>query len=118
MPSLDNHPPQESLVQHFPTTQFDDLKERVNQLMAARHAHTQLSHTHAPHQSCSYCYHHSHWIDDCPFLNHYMTEANKFVHENAQTTTIVISEEKFVNKVEEKEEQSEPLPIPNLSNDN
>jgi hypothetical protein len=117
MPSSDNHPPQESLVQHFPTTQFDDLEETVNQLMAARHAHTQLSHTHTPHQSCSYCYHHSHRIDDCPFLNHYVTEANKFVHENAQTTTIVISEEKFVNKVEEKEEQNEPLPIPNLSND-
>jgi hypothetical protein len=60
MPSSYNHPPQESLVQHFPTAHFDDLEERVNQLMATRHAHTQLSHTHAPHQSCSYCYHPSH----------------------------------------------------------
>jgi hypothetical protein len=40
MPSLYNHPPQESLVQHFPTTHVDDLEERVNQLMEARHAHT------------------------------------------------------------------------------
>jgi hypothetical protein len=44
-----NHPPQESLVQHFPTAHIDDLEERVNQLIAARHAHTQLSHTQAPH---------------------------------------------------------------------
>jgi hypothetical protein len=40
LPSSYNHHPQESLVQHFPTTHFDDLKERVNQFMAARHAHT------------------------------------------------------------------------------
>ena len=40
MPSSYIHPPRESLVQHFPTAHFDDLKERVNQLMAARHAHT------------------------------------------------------------------------------
>jgi hypothetical protein len=44
-----NHLPQESLVQHFPTANIDDFEERVNQLMAIRHAHTQLSHTHAPH---------------------------------------------------------------------
>jgi hypothetical protein len=36
MPSLYNHPPQESLVQHFPSAHFDDLEERVNQLMVAR----------------------------------------------------------------------------------
>jgi hypothetical protein len=47
MPSSYNHPPQESLVQHFPTAHFDDLEERVNQLMAARHAHTQPPHTYA-----------------------------------------------------------------------
>jgi hypothetical protein len=104
MPSSYIHHSQESLVQQFPTTHFDDLKERVNQLMAARYAHTQLSHTHAPNQSCSYYYHHSHRIDDCPFLNHYMTEANKSVHENAQTTTILVSEEKAVNKVEKNHE--------------
>jgi hypothetical protein len=52
LPSSYNHPPQELLVQHFPTAKFDDLEERVNQLMAIKHAHTQLSHTHAPHQSC------------------------------------------------------------------
>jgi hypothetical protein len=52
-----NHPPQESLVQHFLTANFNDLEERVNQLMAARHAHAQLSHTHVSHQSCSFCYH-------------------------------------------------------------
>jgi hypothetical protein len=40
LPSSYNHPPQGSLVQHFPTANFDDLEERVNQLMAARHAHT------------------------------------------------------------------------------
>jgi hypothetical protein len=40
LPSSYNHPPQESLVQHFPTAHFDDLEERVNQFMAARHAHT------------------------------------------------------------------------------
>jgi hypothetical protein len=55
-----NHPPQESLEQHFPTAHIDDFEERANQLMAARHAHTQLSHTHIPHQLCEYCYHHSH----------------------------------------------------------
>jgi hypothetical protein len=52
MPSSYNHPPQESLVQHFPTAHIDDLEERVNQLMATRHAHTQPSHTHSPYQSC------------------------------------------------------------------
>jgi hypothetical protein len=117
MPSSCKHPPQESLVQHFSTTHFNDLEERVNQLMVARHAHTQLSHTHTPHQSCSYCYHPSHWIDDCPFLNHYVTEANKSAHENAQTTTILVSEDKVVNKVEEKEQQIEPPPNANWSND-
>jgi hypothetical protein len=40
LPSPYNHPPQESLVQHFPAANFDDLEERVNQLMVARHAHT------------------------------------------------------------------------------
>jgi hypothetical protein len=49
MPLAYNHPPQESLVQHFPTIHFDDLEERVNQLMVARYAHTQLSHTHVLH---------------------------------------------------------------------
>jgi hypothetical protein len=38
MPSSYNHPPQESLVQHFPTTHIDDLEERANQLMAVRHS--------------------------------------------------------------------------------
>jgi hypothetical protein len=117
MPSSYNHPPQELLVQHFPITHVNDLKERVNQIMAARHAHTQPSHTHAPHQSCSFCYHLSHRIDDCPFINHYMIEANEFAHGHAQTTTILVSEEKAVNKVEEKEEQIEPPPTPNSSND-
>jgi hypothetical protein len=56
LPSSSNHPPQESLVQHFPTAHVNDFEGRVNQLMAARHAHTQLSHTHTPHQSCEYCY--------------------------------------------------------------
>jgi hypothetical protein len=103
-------------VQHFSTAHIDDLEERVNQLMAARHAHTQLSHTHASHQSCSYCYHLSHQIDDCPFFNHYVIETNKSTHEHAQTTTILVSEEKFDNKEEEKEEQIESPPIPILSN--
>ena len=85
MPSLYNHPPQESLVQHFPTAHIDDLEERVNQLMAARHAHTQSPHTYAPHQSCSFYYHHSHQ-DDCPFISHYVIEANKSAHEHVQTT--------------------------------
>ena len=49
MPSSYNHPPQESLVQHFPTTHIDDLEERSNQLMAARRAHTQPPHIQAPH---------------------------------------------------------------------
>ena len=116
MPSSYNHPPQESLVKHFPTAHFNDLEERMNQLMAAKHAHNQLSHAHAPHQSCSYCHHPSHRIDDCPFLNHYVTEVNKSAHENAQTTTILVSEEKAVKKVEENQEQIEPPPTPNLSN--
>ena len=46
-----------------------------------------------------------------------MIEANKSAHEHAQTSTILVSEEKAVTKVEEKEEQIEPPPIPNLSND-
>jgi hypothetical protein len=86
MPSLYNHPPQESLVLHFSTAHFDDLEERVNQLMAARHAHTQPPHTYAPHQSCSFCYHPSHQ-DDCPFISHYMIETNKSAYEHTQTTT-------------------------------
>ena len=73
MSSSYNHPSQESLVQHFPIAHFDDLEERVNQLMEARHAHTQAPHTYAPYQSCSFCYHPSHWID-YPFINHYMIE--------------------------------------------
>jgi hypothetical protein len=81
-----NHPPQKSLMQHFPTTNFDDLEERVNQLMAARHTHTQPPHTYAPHQSCSFCYHPSHQ-DDCPFISHYVIKANKSAHEHVQTTT-------------------------------
>jgi hypothetical protein len=87
------HPPQESLEQHFPTAHVDDLEERSNQLMAARHAHTQLSHTLTPHQSCEYCYHHSHQFDDCPFINYYMTEVDKYALDNAQTTTILVDEE-------------------------
>jgi hypothetical protein len=46
-----------------------------------------------------------------------VSETNKSAHKHAQTTTILVSEEKAVNKVEEKEEQIEPPPIPNLSND-
>jgi hypothetical protein len=87
------HPPQESLEQHFPTAHVDDLEERANQTMTARHAHTQLSHTHTPHQSCEYCYHHSHQFDDCPFINYYMTEVDKYALDNAQTTTILVDEE-------------------------
>jgi hypothetical protein len=94
LPSSYNHPPQESLVQHFSTANFKDLEERVNQLMIARYAHTQLSQTHAPHQSCEYCYHHSHGFDDCPFIYHYVTEANKSAHKNAQITTKLVSEKK------------------------
>jgi hypothetical protein len=116
MPLSYNHPPQEPLVQHFSTAYIDDLEERMNQLMAARHAHTQPPHTYAPHQSCSFCYHPSHQ-DDCPFISHYMIEANKSTHDHAQTTTILVSEEKVVNKVEEKEEQIEPPQNSNLSNE-
>jgi hypothetical protein len=49
MLSLYNHPPQEPLVQHFPTTHIDDLEEMVNQLMTGRHAHAQPPHTYVPH---------------------------------------------------------------------
>jgi hypothetical protein len=115
MPSSYNHISQESLVQYFPTAHMNDLEERVNQLVAARHAYTQPYH--APHQSCSYCYDHSHQIDDCPFINQYVIEANKSAHEHAQTTTILVCEEKAINKVEEKKEQIEPPPTPNLFND-
>jgi hypothetical protein len=118
LPSPYNHPPQESLMQHFPTAHIDDLEKRANQLMAARHAHTQPPHTHAPHQSCEYCYHPSHQFDDCPFIYHHMTKANKSAHENAQTTTKLVSEEKAVNMEEEKEEQVEQFePLPNPFND-
>jgi hypothetical protein len=44
-------------------------------------------------------------------------EANKSTHEHAQTTTILVSEEKAVNKVEEKEEQIEPMQNSNMSNE-
>jgi hypothetical protein len=46
-----------------------------------------------------------------------MIEANKSTHEHAQTTTILVSEKKVVNKVKEKDEQIEIPPNPNLSND-
>jgi hypothetical protein len=104
-------------VQHFSITHIDDLKETANQLMAARCAHTQPPHTHAHHQSCEYCYHPSHGFDDCPFYIHYVTQINESAHENAQTTTKLVSEEKAVSKVEEKDEQFEPSPIPILSNE-
>jgi hypothetical protein len=38
-------------------------------------------------------------------------------HEHAQTTTILVSEEKTVNKIEEKKEQTKHPPNPNVSND-
>jgi hypothetical protein len=107
-------------VQHFPTAHVDDFEGRANQLMAARHAHTQLSHTHTPHQSCEYCYHPSHQFDDCPFINHYMTKINKSAHEHAQITTTLVSEEKAFDTEEEKEEhleQIEPPPIPIFAKD-
>jgi hypothetical protein len=115
MPSSYSPTPRESLVQHFPTTYIDDLEERANQLMAARCAHTQFPLTHAFHQSYEYCYHPSHGFDDCPFYIHYVRQINNSAHENAQTTTTLVSEEEAVNKVEEMEEQIEPPP--NLSND-
>jgi hypothetical protein len=105
LPSSYDHPPQESLVQHFSTSNFG-------------RAHTQPPRTHAPHQSCEHCYHPSHQFDDYPFKNHYMTEANKSVYENAKITTKLVSEEKAVNKEEEKEEQVEQFEAsPNPSND-
>ena len=115
MPSSYNHPPQESLVQHFPTAHINDLEKTVNQLMAAWHAYTKPSHTHSPNPSCSFCYHPSHRIDDCPFINHYVSETNKFAHVHAQTTTKLVSEKKAVNEVEEKEKQFEPPLNPNQS---
>jgi hypothetical protein len=51
------------------------------------------------------------------FYIHYVSQINKSAHENAQTTTTLVSEEKAVSKVEEKEEQFEPLPILNWFND-
>jgi hypothetical protein len=75
--------------------------------------------THAPHQSCEYCYHPFHWFEDCPFFIHYVIEANKSTHEHSQITTTLVSEEKAFNKEEEKEEhleQIEPPPNPNRSN--
>jgi hypothetical protein len=47
-----------------------------------------------------------------------VTEANKSAHKNAQITTKLVSEEKAVNKEEEKEEQVVQFkPPPNPSND-
>jgi hypothetical protein len=46
-----------------------------------------------------------------------VSEVNKSAHKYAQSTTILVSGERAVNKVEEKEEQIEPPPISNLSND-
>jgi hypothetical protein len=86
MPSSYNHHSQESIVQHLPTAHIDDLEVRVNQLMVARHTHTQPPHTYVPHQSCSFCYHPSDQ-DDCPFIRHYVIEANKSAHEHVRTTT-------------------------------
>jgi hypothetical protein len=76
-------------------------------------------HTHAPHQSCEYCYHPSHRFDDCPFFIHYVIEANKSTHEHTQITITLVSEEKAFNKEEEKEENLEQIdtpPNPNRSN--
>jgi hypothetical protein len=87
------HPSQESFEQHFPTAHVDDFEGRANQLMAARHAHTQSFHTHTHHQSCEYCYHPSHQFDDCPFIYHYKTEVDKYALDNVQTTTILVDEE-------------------------
>jgi hypothetical protein len=117
MPSSYSPPPRELLVQHFPTAHIDDLEERANQLMATRCVHTQFPHTYAFHQSCEYCYHPSHRFDDCPFYIHYVSQINKSAHENAQTTTTLVSEEKAVSKVKEKKEQFELPPILNWFND-
>jgi hypothetical protein len=87
------HPSQKSFEQHFPTAHVDDFEGRANQLMAARHAHTQFFYTHTHHQSCEYCYHPSHQFDDCPFIYHYKTEVDKYALDNAQTTTILVNEE-------------------------
>jgi hypothetical protein len=47
-----------------------------------------------------------------------VTESNKSAHENAQITTKLVSEEKAINKEEEKEEQVEQFETPpNPSND-
>jgi hypothetical protein len=46
-----------------------------------------------------------------------VTKANKSAHKNAQTTTILVSEEKTVKKVEENHEQIGPPPNSYLSND-
>jgi hypothetical protein len=47
-----------------------------------------------------------------------VTKANKSAHKNAQITTKLVSEEKVVNKEEEKEEQVVQFkPSPNPSND-
>ena len=120
MPSSCNYPLQESLVQHFLTTHVNDLEERVNQLMAARRANNWSLHTHTPPKTCSYCYNTYNQIDGFQFINHYMIDkddASKSSQEYVQTTTILRSEKKVVNKVEEKDKQIEPPPIPNLSND-
>jgi hypothetical protein len=34
-----------------------------------------------------FCYHPSHRIDDCPFINYYVIEASNSHHERVQTTT-------------------------------
>ena len=73
-------------MQHFSIAHINDLEDRVNQLMATRHAHVQPPHIYAPHQSCSFCYHPFHQ-DDCPFISHYVIEANMSAHVHVQTTT-------------------------------
>ena len=45
-----------------------------------------------------------------------MSETNKSTHEHAQTTTKLVSEEKAVNKEEEKEEHLEQIKLPPISN--
>jgi hypothetical protein len=111
MPSSCNYLLQDSFVQHFPTTHVDDLEERVNQLMATRHAHTQPPHTHTPHKSCSYCYHPSHRIDDCPFLNHYMIDEDDIsnpYHKHVQAT-ITIGGEEIVKETVDEPSLEDPL---------
>jgi hypothetical protein len=46
--------------------EFKDIRDQVDQLIAARSTPTHFSHTYTPHKSCSYCSNPYHSDNNCP----------------------------------------------------